>query len=71
MAYAAKQTTSQSSSPLSREHSEEEEKQSNHPAESSVNIVKGLIKTLNTRDGVKSEDNDWTVSPADTTGMDD
>ena len=32
-----------------REHPEEEEKQSNHLAEGSVNIVKGLIRTLKSR----------------------
>ena len=48
------------------EHPEEGEKQSNHLAEGSVNIVKGLIRTFKSRHGVEFEDRNWSVSSAHT-----
>ena len=47
------------------EHPEEGDKQSNHLAEGSVNIVKELIRTLK-QHGVEFEGGDWPVSSANT-----
>ena len=49
---------------ITLEHPEAREKQSNHLAEGSVNIVKGLIRTL--RSSTESNLKTTTVSPADT-----
>ena len=45
---------------------EEKEKQSNHLAEGSVNIEKGLVRTLQSSTESKFEDNDRIISPTDT-----